>query len=138
MSIIFDYLCLLFRFKILRYLVVGAVGALIDIALFTLATYLLDLPWLISSIASSLVSTLAGYYLSILFVFKSGVRYKKVQEISGVFLISFIAFIMHQSLLFIFIEILNINIIISKVITIGLIFFFNYLSRSKIIFPQHH
>lgn len=135
MSAIFDYLSLLLKFKILRYLMVGAIGALIDISLFTLAIYLLGFPWLFSSIISSLVSTLAGYYLSILFVFKSGVRYKKAQEISGVLLISFIAFIMHQSLLFIFIEILNINVIISKIITIGLIFFFNYFSRSKIIFP---
>ena len=138
MSTIFNYLSPLFKLKILRYSVVGAIGALIDITLFTLATYLLDFPWLISSIISSLVSTLAGYYLSIFFVFKSGVRFKKVQEILGVFLISFIAFIMHQFLLFVFIEILNINMIISKVITIGLIFFFNYFSRSKIIFTQHN
>lgn len=136
MSIIFNYVSLFLRVKLLRYLLVGAIGASIDIALFILAAHLLDLPWLLSSIISSLVSTLAGYYLSILFVFKSGVRYKKIQEISGVFLISFVAYTMHQSLMFVFIEILNINMIISKVITIGLIFFFNYFSRSKIIFRQ--
>jgi putative flippase GtrA len=136
MSEIFERLSPLFRFKILRYLAVGAVGASIDIAIFSIATYLLLLPWLLSSIISSLVSTLAGYYLSIRFVFKSGVCYKQYQEISGVFLISFIAFSMHQFLLYFFIEILNINMIIAKIITIGLIFFFNYFSRSMIIFRR--
>lgn len=134
MSDIFERLFSLFRFKILRYLAVGAIGASIDIAIFSTATYLLLLPWLLSSIISSLISTLAGYYLSIWFVFKSGVRYKQYEEISGIFLISFIAFLMHQSFLYILIEILHLNMIISKIVVIGLIFFFNYFSRSKFIF----
>ena len=134
MSEIFERLLPLFRFKILRYLAVGAVGASIDISIFSIATYLLLLPWLLSSIFSSLISTLAGYYLSIWFVFKSGVRYKRYQEISGVFLISLIAFLMHQIFLYLFIEILNVNMIISKIVVIGLIFFFNYFSRSRLIF----
>ncbi len=134
MTKLFKYLLSFLRFKILRYLAVGAIGASVDLLIFSAATYLLNLPWLLSSVVSSLVSTLVGYYISIWFVFNSGVRYKQYQEISGVILISCIAFLMHQSLLYIFIEILQFNMIISKIITIGLIFFFNYFSRAKLIF----
>ncbi len=121
-------------YKILRYLLVGGVGATVDLAIFSVATYYFSLPWLLSSVISSLVSTLVGYYLSICFVFQSEVRYKKYQEIAGVILISFLAFLMHQALLYCFIEILDVNMIISKMVVIGSIFFFNYFSRSKIIF----
>jgi len=124
----------IFKFTIFRYLVIGGIGALIDILIFSVALYLFLLPWFPSSIISSLVSTLAGYFLSIFFVFKSGSYYKQYQEILGIFLISFIAFLMHQCLLYILIEILFLNLIASKVISIGLIFFFNYFSRSMIIF----
>jgi len=133
---LFERLFSLYRFKILRYLIVGGIGALIDIAIFSIATYLLYLPWLPSSIVSSLVSTIAGYYLSIRFVFISGARYKQYQEIFGVFIISFFAFLMHQFLLYLLIEIIHFNMIVSKVIVIGSIFFFNYFSRSRVIFRQ--
>lgn len=128
----------IFKLKIVRYFLVGTVGASTDISIFFILTSLIGLNWPISSIISSIISVLLGYYLSIKFVFQSGLRFKKYQEIAGIFLISAIAFLMHQSLLFIFIEFFNINMIISKVITIGLIFFFNYFTRSKIIFPQHN
>lgn len=136
MNTLFERLFSLYRFKILRYLIVGGIGALIDIAIFSIATYLLYLPWLPSSIVSSLVSTIAGYYLSIRFVFISGARYKQYQEIFGVFIISFFAFLMHQFLLYLLIEIIHFNMIVSKVIVIGSIFFFNYFSRSRVIFRQ--
>ena len=124
----------LFRYKIFRYLVIGSIGASIDLSIFSVAIYFFKLPWVLSSIFSSLVSTLAGYYLSIFFVFKSEVRYKKYQEIIGVIIISFCAFVIHQVLLYFFIENLHLNIILSKMAVISLIFFFNYFSRSKLIF----
>ena len=124
------------RLKIFRYLLVGSIGASIDLLIYSIGTYGLGAPWLVASIFSSLISTLIGYYLSIYIVFESGVRYKRYQEIFGVLSISFIAFSMHQLLLYYFIEIWNLNLIISKIIAIGLIFFFNYFSRSFFIFSK--
>jgi putative flippase GtrA len=92
--------------------------------------------WLEASVISSILSTLVGYFLSIIFVFQSGSRYKIHQEIFGVLVISFFAFILHQALMYFFIEVLKVNFIFSKIISIGIIFLFNYFSRSKFIFSS--
>jgi putative flippase GtrA len=136
MRVKFHKLSSLFRFKILRYLVIGAIAASVDLIIFSVAIYFFNVSWFLSSVFSTIVSTLAGYYLSICFVFQSEVRYKKYQEMLGVIAISFFAFILHQSLLYFFIEILNVNMILAKVIVIASVFFFNYFSRSRLIFRE--
>ena len=136
MRVKFHQLSNLFRFKILRYLVIGAIAASVDLIIFSVAIYFFNVTWFLSSVFSTIVSTLAGYYLSICFVFQSEVRYKKYQEMLGVIAISFFAFILHQSLLYFFIEILDVNMILAKVIVIASVFFFNYFSRSRLIFRE--
>lgn len=126
----------LLKSRIFRYLLLAPIGAASDLLVFLILTSPLHFHWLSASIISSLFSTLVGYYFSIKFVFKSGTRFKRYQEIIGVLIISFIAFILHQGLMFIFIEFLGLHLIVSKIIVIGLMFLFNYFSRSKIIFSN--
>lgn len=126
----------LLKSRIFRYLLLAPIGAASDLLVFSILISLLHFYWLSASIISSLFSTLIGYYLSIKFVFQSGTRFKKYQEIIGVLIISFIAFILHQGLMYICIEFLSLHLIASKILVIGLMFLFNYFSRSKIIFSN--
>lgn len=126
----------LLKFRIFRYLLLAPLGAASDLLVFSILISLLDFHWLSASIISSLLSTLVGYYLSIKFVFQSGARFKKYQEIIGVLIISLIAFILHQGLMYTCIEFFGLHLIASKIFVIGLMFLFNYFSRSRIIFSN--
>jgi putative flippase GtrA len=131
-----DFFVKLCKVKIIRYFLIGSIGASIDLVIFSTAILYFRLPWFAASLASLIISTLAGYFLSIRFVFQSGIRFKMHQEIFGVLVISAIAFVMHQALMYMLIEILSIQIILSKILVIGLMFLFNYFCRSRIIFKN--
>jgi len=62
--------------RILKYFLVGGVAATVDIGLFYYFASRLDWPWLPVSIASLIMATLVNYFISIKFVFESGLRYK--------------------------------------------------------------
>ena len=120
--------------KILRYFFVGSISAVIDISLFAIFASYFKFPWAIVSIITFIIATLANYFLSIIFVFKSGLKYKKHHEIIGVFLIGTIALLLNQIFLYLFIEKMNIHLIIAKCLTTSMLFLWNYFGRKKFIF----
>jgi putative flippase GtrA len=120
--------------KIVRYFFVGGISAIIDISLFAIFAGYFKFPWEIVSVITFVIATLINYFLSIRFVFKSGSRYRKYHEILGVFIISALALLLHQMFLYLFIEHMNIHLIISKCLTTSMLFLWNYFGRKKFIF----
>jgi putative flippase GtrA len=120
--------------RLVKYFFVGGAAATIDISLFALLTNFLGFPWVPVSICTFLLATLFNYLLSIKFVFESGVRHKKHVEIVGVFAISGLSLLVNQSVLYIAIELFGWHLLLSKIIATGIVFFWNYFGRSKIIF----
>lgn len=120
--------------RVVKYFFVGATAAVVDISLFSLFAVYLGWPWVPVSISTFIFATLVNYLLSIKFVFESGIRHKKYVELSGVFLVSGLALIVNQLVLYITIEALGFQLIISKIISTGTVFFWNYFGRSRFIF----
>ena len=129
-----DYLNSILKLRIVRYLLVGACCASVDLAIFSFLINSVLIPWLLSSVISTVIATLIGYYLSIRFVFKSEIRFQRYQEVIGVLLIGVFALLLHQLFLYLLIEVLELEQFFSKLLVICLIFFFNYFSRSRIVF----
>jgi putative flippase GtrA len=120
--------------KILTYFLVGSISAVIDISLFAIFAGYLKFPWAMVSVITFIIATLVNYFLSIRFVFKSGLRYKKHHEILGVFIVSALALLLNQMFLYLFIEKMNIHIITSKCLSTSLLFLWNYYGRKRLIF----
>lgn len=120
--------------KIVRYFFVGGISAVIDISLFAIFASYLKFPWAIVSMITFIIATLVNYFLSIRFVFKSGSKYKKQHEILGVFIISTLALLLNQMFLYLFIEKMNVHLVISKCLTTGMLFLWNYFGRKRFIF----
>jgi putative flippase GtrA len=120
--------------RIVRYFFVGGTAAVVDIGLFSIFASYLGWPWIPVSICTFIIATSVNYFLSIKFVFESGARHKKHVEVIGVFLVSGLALLVNQLVLYITIELLGWHLIVSKIIATGTVFFWNYLGRSKFIF----
>lgn len=120
--------------RIVKYFFVGGTAAVVDIGLFAIFAGYLGLPWIPVSIATFILATLVNYLLSIRFVFESGVRHQKHVELAGVFVVSGLALLVNQLALYIAIELLGLQLIISKIIATGVVFFWNYYGRSKFVF----
>ena len=121
---------------LIKYFFVGGAAAIVDIGLFTLFASYLAWPWLPVSIATFILATAINYFLSIRFVFESGIKHKKSVEVIGVFGISALALLVNQAVLYMAIEGFDWNLVISKFTATGTVFFWNYFGRSKFFFAQ--
>jgi putative flippase GtrA len=120
--------------RIVRYFFVGGVAAAVDIGIFTVAVKGFGFDWFFVALVSFLLATAVNYLLSIRYVFKSGVRFKKQAEVSLVFLVSGIGLVINQSVLWLLIETAGIDEVLSKLMATGTVFLWNYMARSRFIF----
>lgn len=119
---------------IVKYFFVGGISALVDIMLFTIFAKLLNYNYIVVGTITFIIATRINYFLSINLVFKSGIKYKKNQEIILVFLVSFIGITINMGVLYFFIEFFHFDMVLSKLIASCCVFFWNYLMRRKLIF----
>jgi putative flippase GtrA len=117
-----------------KYFFVGSIAAGVDIALFTFCAGYLGWPWIPVSICTFILATLLNYFLSIKYVFESGVRHKKHLEITGVYVVSIFGLAVNQLILYIIITWVHWSLFIAKICATTVVFFWNYFSRKRFIF----
>jgi len=120
--------------KIFRYAGVGATAATVDFLIFAVFAKLLDFNYLAVGAVGFIIATTINYFLSVRFVFESGVRFGFRKEISLVFLISFIGLGVNQSVLYVGIGIFGWEMLFIKLCATGSVFFWNFGARSQYIF----
>ena len=120
--------------KIIRYFLVGGIAAVVDISLFTLFAYLLGYNYLIVGTCTFILATLVNYFLSVRFVFVSGIRFSAHHELILVFLISCAGLLINLCILYVLVEFLVIDKLIAKLIATASVFLWNYLCRSQYVF----
>ena len=124
----------LLRRKVVRYAILGGGIAAIDTVFFITFAIWAELPYLWVNAIGLCISTFINYFLSIRWVFQSGVRYKRRYEMSLVFLISVTALVLNQCLLYLCVSILMVPLFEAKLLTVGSVFFWNYLARKHFVF----
>ena len=120
----------------IRYFFVGSVSAIIDISLFTFFAKYLNYNYIIVGFFTFLIATYVNYLLSVKYVFSSGLRFKKKIEILLVFMVSSLAMIINLLVLFLLVDYLMLDQVLSKILASATVFFWNYLTRKKIIFTK--
>jgi putative flippase GtrA len=122
--------------KIVRYFVVGGISAIVDIGLFFLFTSILNIGWFQSALGSFVLAVAVNYLLSIKYVFKSGIRFQKHHEMLLILLVSGSGLVINQLILWLLIENMGMNMLISKITATVLLFFWNYGLRKTVVFPE--
>ena len=122
--------------RVLRYFFVGGVAAAVDLTIFAVFAQLLGLPWFPVAAGSFVVATLLNYILSIKIVFKSRIRFSRLQEAALVFVVSALGLTINQCVLWVLIEVLFLQILLAKVVATGAVFFWNYGLRYSYIFRE--
>lgn len=128
--------------QFLSYFCVGGVSALVEWTLFALLLYLLDMSYPVATTLAFIVSTTTNWYLGRTFTFKDSEAYKgkSVKEYLLVFLVSAIGLGFNILLMYFFVDILGMNTKImqtsAKVISTGIVFMWNFLSRKFLIYKE--
>ena len=120
--------------KLIRYFIVGGIAAVVDISLFAIFAYILGYNYLVVAACSFILATLVNYFLSIRFVFISGVRFPPQHEVLLVFIISSAGLLINQLILFILVEYMVMDKMAAKLIATASVFLWNYLCRSQFVF----
>jgi putative flippase GtrA len=121
---------------LLRYFLVGAAAAAVDFGVFAEQITVAHVPWYYAAVISFMAATLVNYVLSVRFVFKSGARFNRHQELALVFLVSGIGLVLNQAVLFILIVTMGTEALVAKIGATGAVFFWNYAARQKFVFRK--
>ena len=127
----------LIRVEIVRYFVASMIALMLDMAIFVIGVRALHLPWWTSAALGFSAGVMLAYFLSIYLVF--GLRRLKHQprhEFLLFLLIGFLGLGVTQLTLLLFIEYGKLGAELSRVISTGITFLFNFFVRKAIIFSQ--
>ena len=124
----------IFERKIIRSLMVAGAGAAVDFSLFAALIYGLHIHYLWAGVGGFLVATLINYLLSIRFVFSAGTRFPRGVELAVIYAVSATGLLWHQLILYLAVEELRLHVLLSKLLALGIVFFWNYLIRRNYIF----
>ncbi len=128
--------------QFLSYFGVGGVSALVEWAVFSLLEYLLDMPYLLATILAFIFSTTTNWFLGRTFTFReSAYKDKKAKEVFLVFLVSAIGLGFNLLLMYLFVDVfgMNTNLLktIAKILSTGIVFIWNFLSRKLWIYREN-
>lgn len=123
--------------KLVRYFFVGGAAAVVDISLFILFAILLKFNYLVVGSVGFILATFVNYRLSVRYVFSSGSRFDKMQEIIAVYMISALGLIFHQLALYTAVQMFNMELMLSKINATALVFLWNYYIRHCYVFASN-
>jgi putative flippase GtrA len=124
-------------FKFIKYFIVGGIAALINIIIFFIFAKVLRFNYFAIGALAFIVATFINYILSIKYIFKSGIRFDKQKELFWIYIVSIIGLIENEVILYLFINLLHAEIMISQIIAIGIVFIWNYIARNNFVFKDY-
>jgi len=118
--------------KFIKYALIGLIGLILDMGLFYILHKLLGVNYVISNVISSSIAILHNFILNSYFTFK--VTNKKAQRFFSFYGIALIGLVFSTLLLALFIDILGIDSMVSKLISIFTVAIFQYFLNKKLTF----
>lgn len=119
--------------KILRqmakFVITGVIATAIDWAVFYVLVYPLQMNPLIAQIFSFLVSTLFNYYSNTKWVFNTTKNKTRRRLVTEFFTLSAIGLGISEALLALFINVIDMNDMLAKIITTAIVMVFNFVTR---------
>lgn len=119
---------------IIKYVFIGLLCVFFDFIIFYTLTNNFSFSWSTSSLISFFFSTALGFYFFNKYVFINQIKFKTNKKFYFFLVNNIIALILNQFLLYIFIEIIEFSLIISKIYTTLFVIFYNFIIRKKLIF----
>ena len=121
--------------QIIRFLIVGVVSAIFDLLLFILLNDYFKVNYLIAGFVSTAFAILLNYYISKKWVFSSG-KYSSRVEFIAFMVFSGIGVVLNSILIWLFVEYMLLEPTPSKVLAIGIVAIFNFITKKLFVFKS--
>lgn len=123
------------RFRILRYALVGGVAFIADAGTLYALTFIMDINYLFSAVGGFMIGLTINYLLSIQFVF-ADVEQRTKWTFQVFCLIGVVGLLLNELILGIFTEHFGFHYMASKMVSVFLVFLWNYEARRLLCFQE--
>ncbi len=124
--------------EIINYLIVGGLTTLVSVVVYAVFTRFFHVNYMISNIVSWIISVLFAYITNKKFVFRSVCETRKdvLIEIYQFFKYRIFSFLIDILLMYVFVELVNIDDMIAKVIVQIIVIVLNYVFSKLFVFKK--
>ena len=123
--------------QIFRYIIVGAIAFTFDFGTLLFLTEILNIYYLVSAAFAFIMGITINYVLSISWVFKYRTIEKKWIELGIFSLIGFTGLIYNELIMWFFTDYIDFShYSVSKIISSGLVFFWNFFAKKYLLFRK--
>lgn len=118
-----------------RFIFVGGTAFIIDFSIYILLCYL-GINYLIAAAVAFFISVIANYILSTSWVFNQSQIENRAVEFNIFLAISIVGWVFTEILLYLFVDILSLGLILSKIIASFLVLFWNFGARRLMFYGK--
>ena len=124
--------------EIINYLIFGGLTTLVSIGTYALFTIVFNIDYLVSNVLSLIIAVLFAFITNKLFVFASKSRSKKQvsKEIVSFFFFRIVSLGIEMIIMYVFVDLLSINDLITKVIAQVIVILSNYIFSKVFVFKN--
>ena len=126
--------------EIINYLIFGGLTTLVSIGTYAIFTKIFNIDYLISNVLSWIIAVLFAFITNKLFVFESKSKDKKLvsKEITNFFFFRIVSLGIEMVIMYIFVDLLSINDLITKVIAQVIVILSNYIFSKVFVFKKNN
>ena len=121
--------------EIINYLIFGGFTTLISIITYALFAKVFHIDYLISNVLSWIIAVLFAYITNKIFVFESKSK-KNIKEITSFFFFRVVSLIMEMIILYVFVDTLHIDDLVTKIIAQIIVIVSNYVFSKVFVFKK--
>ena len=121
--------------EIINYLIFGGLTTLISIITYALFVKVFHIDYLISNVLSWIIAVLFAYITNKIFVFESKSK-KNIKEITSFFFFRVVSLIMEMIILYVFVDTLHIDDLVTKIIAQVIVIVSNYIFSKVFVFKK--
>lgn len=121
--------------QVIKFIIAGSTGALIELGLFIFLTEYLSIYYLIANLIAITIAILVNYIISLKWVFESG-RHSQGVEFLAFLVTSFLVIMLNQFLMWCFVDGLDFHGRFSKVLSIALVAIVNFFAKKYLVFKN--
>ena len=119
--------------QLIKFAVAGAIGAGIEIFTFIYLVDFVGMYYLTANLIAISLAIIVNYFISQKWVFDSG-RYSKRTEFAVFVMVSLVALLLNQLLMWYFVGTAELDDKISKILAIGIVAAFNFFAKKFFVF----
>lgn len=124
----------LFR-QFISYFFVGGTAALVEWLSFSACFYLLGIGHMVSTVIAFIIATFVNWILGRRFTFKDDAGQTSViKDLVKVYLASLIGLFLNLGFMYLFVDVLSMHPMLSKILATGLVFIWNFAVRRFVIY----